>query len=164
MTWTLWRGNERLGTLHKRPLPPAIRDAHLHVNAVLVPDSAQARLPSVRQRVITLRGTRVVVAQPREAEFAGEPRPRTVQPHAAEEVFAVRTNAPPVQPLVPPSEQLGVRDSANHEVATSYISILEYRPDPNNPSPELLTLPRGAIVEGAIWLVAFTRESTEPAT
>jgi hypothetical protein len=57
-----------------------------------------------------------------------------------------------------------VRDDAGEVVPISYISVLEFRAHTLSESPEIATLPLGAFVGGAVWLVAFTRDSGAPAT
>jgi hypothetical protein len=59
MTWTLWRGDDCLGTLHDRSAlqpPQAARPDARHVDAVLVPDPAYLPLPSMHQHVKELSG------------------------------------------------------------------------------------------------------------
>lgn len=54
MSWTLWRGADLLGTVHKRSVPDAVqeRKSRREVNAVLVPDPAYLPLQSVSQHVV----------------------------------------------------------------------------------------------------------------
>jgi len=163
--WTFWRGDEPIGTLHERARPQALQSgrSEQHVNAVLVPELARLPLPSVRQHVISSAGARVVIEHVRGPEIAGRSHQSSQEDEPAEVAFPVGERGHIPQPVVPPSRQLRVRDAAGTTVRTSYIAVLEYQIDPTSPPVDLASLPRGSLVNGKIWLVAFTQDSNAPA-
>jgi hypothetical protein len=165
MAWTLWRGDDLLGTLHERSVPLLeARQGARHVNAVLVAVPARLPLPSVRQHVMEWAGSRTVTEHVQEPDVAGRRRPEAHPSGLAVGVWAVEPGSASQPPGVPPDRQLRVRDGAGRVVPTRYVGLLEHRPDPAHLPPELATFPEGALVRGSVWLVSFTEDPARSAT
>src|SRR5688500_11412170 len=104
MSWTLWRGDDLLGTVHQRSVPDAVeeRNGRRTVNAVLVPDPACLPLPSVWQHVPRLRGSTTVehVLEPHVTSLE-----RRVEPSSAKAIgiWPVSSEPAPPPPGVPPA-------------------------------------------------------------
>lgn len=165
MTWTLYRGADSLGAVHKRsvPEPRALgREHRRQVNAVLVPDPAYLPLASVTQHVLRLPGSELVLehrwkpSADRRAGRAGGSSSGAVG------VWEVMGGSGPLPPGVPPEQQFVLRDENGDIVPTTSIGVLEFRPDPAHPSSELASLPEGAFVGGSVWLVHFTQDLNAP--
>ena len=159
MTWTLWRGDDRLGALYERSTPHALPSSgnERHVNAVLIADPVHLPLPSIRQHVIESAGSRHVIERAREIEIAAAPRQTSRQDEPAEVAFPISAAEHSPRRVVSRSRQLQVRDDAGGVVATDDITVLEYRIDPGSLPADLASLPRDSVVDGTIWLVAFTQ-------
>jgi hypothetical protein len=160
MTWTLWRGDDLLGTVHERLVPEAreTRNGRRQINAVLVPDAARLPLPSETQRVVELGGSHRVSEHIREPHVSGARR----APGQAIGVWVASSDPASLQPDVPPERRLRLLDESGRVVPTRSIGILEHRPHPEHPPSE--RLPDGALVGGSVWLVHFTEDISAPAT
>jgi hypothetical protein len=165
MTWSLWRGEDLLGTLHERSVPiQERRQGGRHVNAVLVPLPACLPLPSVYQHAVEWAGTRIVREHVREPDVIGRRKPEANDGVLSVGVWTVdaSSNSPP--PGVPAERQLSVRDGAGRVVPTRSVGLLESRRDPAHLPPETAMFPEGAFVRGSVWLVSFTEISETRAT
>jgi hypothetical protein len=166
-TWTLWRGDDLLGTLHERSgpqLPQAARDDHHHVNAVLVPDPVRLPLPSVRQHIVDWGDGQTVMERLQTPDGTADRRRDGGPSRPADEFWVIPPGPASPPPGVPSARQLRVRDEAGRVVPTRYVSVLEHRPDPAHLPPELASFPKGAFLSGSVWLVAFMQDSDAPAT
>ena len=166
MTWTLWQGNDLLGTLYERPArawtPPTRPGTH-HVNAVLVAAPDRPSLPSVRQSVTELAGRHEVMERVLEPDIAGA-RPAESGSDRSETFWVVLSGPPLPRPDFPPERRLRVRDDANRIVPTRYVAVREYRPDLTQLPPELAAFPDGTLVDGSLWLVSFMEDADVPVT
>lgn len=166
MSWTLWRGADLLGTVHKRSVPDPVQERknRREVNAVLVPDPACLPLQSVSQHVVEWAGSQIVREHVRQ--------PHVTRPHhrvdsasgGALGVWLVSGGPASTPPSVPPARQLCIRDQDGRILPTRSIGLLEHRPHPAHPPSELDTIPEGAFVGGSVWLVHFTQDLNTPAT
>jgi hypothetical protein len=164
MTWTLWQGNDLLGTLSERPSrtwTPPTRPGTRHVNAVLVAVPERTSLPSVRQSVIELAGRHEVMERVLEPDIAGA-RPADTETGRAEAFWVVPSGPPLPRPDFPDERRLRVRDDANRIVPTRYVAVREYRLDALRLPTEVATFPAGALIDGSIWLVSFMEDADVP--
>ena len=157
MVWTLWRGEELLGTVHPRSVPDAVdeRDNRRTVNAVLVPEPAALPLPSVRQHRA---GEGVVREHVREPHVTSIRQRVGSTSGRAIGVWPVSREPASPAPGVPPERQLCIRDENGRLMPTRSIGLLEHRPHPAHPPSELAALPDGAFIGGSVWLVHFTQD------
>ena len=157
MPLTLWRGERPLGEIHLRaPIAAG------QLDGVLLPAADHPPLASLWQvRMPPPFGDAVmeqalepdVVAQRGQRGTHANPGPVTLAPVGPDEA-----------PGVPPAARLQVRDAAGATLPVTLVMVLEYRPDPAAPNPELAALPPGALVGVSVWLVSAWVDADAPAT
>jgi hypothetical protein len=162
-TLTLWRGTRRLGVLHERASSTSQQLA-----AVLLPDAdadALSSVSQVRPPIPPIAGFAEAVMQwPEEPDLVAERSTRATRSARAARTtpgpVALQRVAPGTPRGVPPSEQFEVRTPEGAALPVRQLTLLEYRPDPSDPDPELATCPPGSIIDGSVWLVSARLEGS----
>jgi hypothetical protein len=143
---TLWRGERPLGEIHLRaPIAAG------QLDGVLLPAADHPPLASLWQVRVPPPFGDAVMEQALEPDVVAERGQRGTPANSGP--VALAPVGPGEAPGVPAADRLQVRDAAGAALPVTLVMMLEHRPDPAAPSPELAALPPGALVGGCVWLV-----------
>jgi hypothetical protein len=163
MNWSLWRNDELLGEIIPRDGHSRVRSetagAHgVFVNGILLPVTKLLPLRSVRQHTLPFSRNHVVHEHDLEPDIVEE-RFKKKPPSDRQRWVALAPITNEELSGVAPEQQLQVRDAAGRIFPTSSITVLEHRPQPEHPDPELAAYPAGVLVDGSLWLVMFAERT-----
>jgi hypothetical protein len=146
MPISLWQGDRLLGALHIRPSSSAKK-----LEAVLIPNADALPLSGVWQHEDFIPGSTAILQDIAEPDIVEE---RHKKPIHEDSGPVHLTLIPPGEPRgVPREQQLYLRTDDGTTINTRNLTLLEHRPHPKHPDPEIATLPASALITGSVWLV-----------